>query len=64
MVKTKTLCIRISDSFFVLKIFFKSILLPIFTMQQDKKVSKIVNENSTITQTNYLAGGFQYKNNY
>ena len=28
-----------------------------------QKVSKIVNEATTITQTNYLAGGFQYKNN-
>ncbi|KIX21278.1 hypothetical protein SY27_11065 [Flavobacterium sp. 316] len=28
-----------------------------------QKVSKIVTENSTITQTNYLARGFQYKNN-
>ena len=28
-----------------------------------QKVSKIVNEATNITQTNYLAGGFQYKNN-
>ncbi|KIX21282.1 hypothetical protein SY27_11085 [Flavobacterium sp. 316] len=28
-----------------------------------QKVSKIVNEATTITQTNYLAGGFQYQNN-
>ena len=28
-----------------------------------QKVSKIVNEATNITQTNYLAGGFQYQNN-
>ena len=28
-----------------------------------QKVSKIVNEAINVTQTNYLAGGFQYKNN-
>ncbi|MFB9098410.1 RHS repeat-associated core domain-containing protein, partial [Flavobacterium jumunjinense] len=28
-----------------------------------QKVSKIVIENTTTTNTNYLAGGFQYKNN-
>ncbi|WP_445456799.1 RHS repeat domain-containing protein [Flavobacterium sp. HNIBRBA15423] len=29
-----------------------------------QKVTKVVNENSVITKTDYLAGGFQYKDSY
>ncbi|KIX21476.1 hypothetical protein SY27_07145 [Flavobacterium sp. 316] len=52
------MCIKVSDGFFVLKIS----IIYIYNVT-GQKVSKIVNEATNITQTNYLAGGFQYKNN-
>ena len=49
--------------FLLIKIVVKTNTIEYIYNTTGQKVSKIVTENSTITQTNYLAGGFQYKNN-
>ena len=63
MVKKSTSCIRISDSFLLIKIVVGTNTISYIYNATGQKVSKIVNEATNITQTNYLAGGFQYKNN-